>query len=207
MYEDLNDIQSKVFEFIKSYIENRKYAPSIKEICKNLSIKSTSTAHKTLIELEEKGYIVREPSRNRAIAINDDKIEETIDNNVTSIPMLGVVAAGRPIFAYENIDEYIPIPNQWLGIGEYFMLKVEGDSMIDTGIFDGDYLIVQKTEVTRNGEIVVALINGEETTVKRFYKEKDGRIRLQPENPMYEAIYAKDVRILGRVKKSIRNFF
>lgn len=207
MCENLNDIESKVYEFIKNFIEEKKYAPTIKEICRNLSIKSTSTAHMILKNLEKKEYINREPSRNRAIVLNNEKMEFSYETNVTSIPMLGVIAAGSPIFAHENIDEFIPIPNEWLGVGEYFMLKVQGDSMIDTGIFDGDYLIVQRTNVTRNGEIVVALINGEETTVKRFYRERDGRIRLQPENPMYEAIYADDVQILGRVKKSIRNFF
>lgn len=207
MYDDLNDIQLKVFEFIQNFIYEKRYAPTIKEISESLSIKSTSTVHKVLGELEDKGYIYRQPSKNRAIRIYKEKIKENISQNITSIPLLGVVTAGTPIFAIENIEQYLPIPTQWLGVGEYFMLRVRGDSMIDTGIYDGDYLIVQKTNVVRNGEIVVALIDGEQTTVKRFYKERDGQVRLQPENPMYEAIYPDEIQILGRVKKSIRNFF
>lgn len=207
MYRGLNDNEYKVFEFIKNYIYESGYAPSIKEISTALGIKSTSTVHRILGELDKKDYIQRQPAKNRAIKVVSGEAPEVDDSMVTSIPLIGVIAAGRPIMSEENVEEYIPIPNQWLGVGEYFMLRVIGDSMVDAGIFDGDLLIVQKTNSTRNGEIVVALVDGDQTTVKRYYREPDGRVRLQPENPMYDAIYADDIRILGRVKKSIRNYF
>lgn len=207
MYEDLTFQQIETLEFIKTFLDRRGYSPSIKEISNSLDIKSTSSVHKILSFLEEKKYILREQGKNRSIRINTEKDENDLDFQVTSLPLLGVISAGKPILAIENVEEYIPIPNQWLGVGEYFMLRVSGDSMIDAGIFDRDYLIVQKTQAARNGEIIVALIDGTETTVKRIYKEPDGRMRLQPENALYEAIYPEHLKILGRVKKSIRNFF
>lgn len=207
MHEDLTKSEYRVLQYIKDYIDDKFYAPSIKEIATNLNIKSTSTVHRLLGELDDKGYIQREQSKNRAIKIVSDKYDNINDNQTTLVPLLGIIQAGMPIMAEEHVDDYIPLPNEWLGVGEYFMLRVRGDSMIDAGIFDGDYLIVQKTNITRNGEIVVALVDGEQTTVKRFYKEPNGKIRLQPENPMYEAIYSDNIEILGKVKKSVRNYF
>lgn len=209
MYEDLNSLEEQTFEYIKWYLSINGFSPSISDISNALNIKSTSTVHKVIASLEEKNYIKKQPNKNRSITIIEDEPnpDEEYKNNITLIPLVGVVHAGIPVFAEENIEDLIPIPNDWLSTGEFFMLRVKGDSMIDAGMYEGDLLIVQKINTARNGEIVVALVDDEETTVKRFYMEKDGRIRLQPENSLYEAIYSDNIKILGRVKKSIRSFF
>ena len=209
MYEDLNSLEEQTFEYIKWYLSINGFSPSISDISKALNVKSTSTVHKVIASLEEKNYIKKQPNKNRSITIIEEELDsyEEYKNNITLIPLVGVVHAGLPVFAEENIEDLIPIPNDWLSTGEFFMLRVKGDSMIDAGMYEGDLLIVQKINTARNGEIVVALVDDEETTVKRFYMEKDGRIRLQPENSLYEAIYSDNIKILGRVKKSIRSFF
>lgn len=208
-YEDLNSSEQKTLDYIKWYMGLNGFSPSISDISNALNIKSTSTVHKVIASLEEKNYIKKQPNKNRSITIIEDEPnpDEEYKNNITLIPLVGVVHAGIPVFAEENIEDLIPIPNDWLSTGEFFMLRVKGDSMIDAGMYEGDLLIVQKINTARNGEIVVALVDDEETTVKRFYMEKDGRIRLQPENSLYEAIYSDNIKILGRVKKSIRSFF
>lgn len=208
-YEDLNSSEQKTLDYIKWYMGLNGFSPSISDIGKALNIKSTSTVHKIISSLEEKKYINKHPNKNRSITIVEPEInpDDEFKNNITLLPLIGVVHAGMPVLADENIEELVPIPNDWLSRGEFFMLRVKGDSMMDAGIYEGDLLIVQRIREARNGEIVVALVDDEETTVKRFYIEKDGRIRLQPENSMYEPIYSDNIKILGRVKKSIRNFF
>lgn len=207
MKEDLNIHEQRTYDYIKWYIGIHGFSPSISDIKTSLDLKSTSTVHKIITSLEEKNYINRQPNKNRSLTIVDDEDKYEYEDNITLLPLIGVVHAGIPVFAEENIEQYIPIPNDWLSRGEFFMLKISGDSMIDAGMYDGDLIIVQRTNIARNGEIVVALIDNEETTVKRFYIEKNGKVRLQPENSNYDAIYSDNVQILGRVKKSIRSFY
>ncbi|MGI6037938.1 MAG: transcriptional repressor LexA [Limnochordia bacterium] len=202
MGQKLTERERQVLDYLKSFIEQRGYPPSVREICEALGIKSTSTAHSYLRRLEKKGYIRREATKPRAMVIaTDDSLQPS---RVVNVPLVGRVTAGEPILAVENIEEYYPIPADFVGDREVFMLKVRGDSMIEAGICDGDYVIVRKQRVAYDGDIVVALL-GEEATVKRFYKEKD-MVRLQPENASLEPIYARDVQILGQVVGIFRSY-
>ena len=196
--------QKQVLDYIKQYQAKNKFPPSVREICSAVDLKSTSTVHSHLNKLEEYGYIKKDPTKPRAIEVilSDDE-EGFYRRSSVDIPLLGVVTAGAPILAVENIEEFLPIPSSWVNNGTYFMLKVKGDSMINAGIYDKDTIIVEKTEYAKNGDIVVALINDDETTVKRFFKEKN-RIRLQPENEAYSPIYPENISILGVVKTLIR---
>ncbi|MBM7613825.1 transcriptional repressor LexA [Alkaliphilus hydrothermalis] len=203
MHEDLNTKQIEILEYMKSQINDKGYPPSVREICEAVGLRSTSTVHGHLSKLENKGYIRRDATKPRAIEILSNGIDNIIDfqqkKEMINIPIVGKVTAGQPILAVENIEDIFPMPLDFLdrGNSDVFMLTIKGDSMIEAGILDKDYVIVRKQSIARNGDIVVALI-GEEATVKRFYKEAD-HFRLQPENSAMEPIIVKDVAILGKV--------
>ncbi|MDN5317617.1 MAG: repressor LexA [Thermoanaerobacterium sp.] len=194
--------QQEIIEFIKSEINRKGYPPSVREIGKAVGLKSTSTVHGHLSRLEKKGYIRRDPTKPRAIEVLNNDIKDLSD--VIKLPVIGKVTAGSPILAVENIDEYYSIPRDLVvGYeGESFILKVRGESMINAGILDGDYIIVRKQSYADNGDIIVALIE-DEATVKRFFKESD-YIRLQPENPSMDPIIVDNVMVLGKVVGVIR---
>ncbi|WP_110952954.1 transcriptional repressor LexA [Anaerosinus massiliensis] len=193
----LNKRQQEIFSFIKESLINNGYPPSVREIGKAVGLKSSSTVHSHLAKLEEYGLIRRDPTKPRAIDLLDEK--PWIQKSMLSIPLVGCVTAGTPILATENIEEVYPFPAELLGTHDHvFMLSVDGNSMINAGIFDGDYIMVREQNTAYNNDIVVALINDETATVKRFFKETD-IIRLQPENDTMEPIYEKNVAILGKV--------
>lgn len=211
----LKEREQKILDFMKEEIKDKGYPPTVREICAALGIKSTSTVHKDLASLEREGLIKKDPSKPRALMIVEPE-EETSDINeyrnaertdVVEIPVVGRVAAGTPILAEENIEDSFPVPSRYVTNGTSFMLTVKGESMIEAGIMDGDYILVQQQNTARNGDIVVAMIDGfeSEATVKTFYKE-DNHIRLQPENSTMNPIIVKDVRILGKVTGVFRYF-
>ena len=188
--------QKEILEYIKSQILERGFPPAVRDICEAVHLKSTSSVHSHLETLEKNGYIRRDPTKPRTIEIIDDTFN-LARREVVNVPLLGTVAAGAPILAQENIENYFPIPVEMLPNKEIFMLKVKGDSMIDAGIYNGDRVIVAKADTARNGEIVVALVD-DSATVKTFYKEK-GRFRLQPQNASMDPIILDEVQILGKV--------
>ena len=188
--------QQEILEYIKETIIKKGYPPSVREICEAVHLKSTSSVHSHLETLEENGYIRRDPTKPRTIEILDDNFNLT-RREMVNIPVLGTVAAGQPILAQENIENYFPIPAELLPNQQTFMLRVKGDSMINAGIFNGDQIIVAQQETAENGEIVVALLD-DSATVKRFFKE-NGHFRLQPENDAMEPILTDSVQILGKV--------
>lgn len=211
---ELKDNEKRVLEYMKKAIEEQGYPPTVREIGLALSIKSTSSVHKTLNKLQEKGYVKKDESKPRALTLicqEEDRVKEKevykerID--VVDIPVVGRIAAGEPILASENIEDTFPLPSRFLSRKTNFMLVVKGDSMIEAGIFDGDYILVEEAKDANNGEIVVAMIDGFESaaTVKTFYKEKD-HIRLQPENSSMTPIIVRDVNILGKVRGVFRYF-
>ena len=201
--EKISAKQTEVLEFLKNEILNKGYPPSVREICEAVNLKSTSSVFAHLETLEKKGYIRRDPTKPRAIEIIDDNFN-MLRRDMVSVPVVGRVAAGQPILAAQNIESYFPVPAEYLPRKEAFMLKVKGDSMIDAGIFDGDTILVERTDIIHNGQIVVALIE-DSATVKTFYKE-DGHIRLQPENPNMDPIIVDDCMILGKVFGVFRFF-
>jgi repressor LexA len=186
--------QERIFAYIKKEVKAKGYPPSVREICEATGLRSTSTVHAHLKRLEKRGLISRDSMKPRAISLPADLQPADM---VTSVPIVGRVTAGVPILASENIDEYISIPNVLLGDGEHYILGVRGDSMINAGIMDGDFVVIKKQQDANNGDIVVAMID-DEATVKRFYRE-NGHIRLQPENPAMQPILCKQVTILGKV--------
>ena len=188
--------QSEILEYIKKEILNKGYPPAVREICEAVHLKSTSSVHAHLETLEKNGYIRRDPTKPRAIEICDDSFQ-LVRNEMTSIPIIGTVAAGQPILAAENIEGYFPVPVDMVPNAETFILKVKGDSMINAGIFSGDQIFVERTNVARNGDMVVALVD-DSATVKTFYKEQ-GHVRLQPENDTMDPIIVDDCDILGKV--------
>lgn len=196
MYKDLNTRQVEILDYIKKQVKVKGYPPSVREICKGVNLKSTSTVHRHLKILEEKDYIKRDPTKPRAIEITNKNYFE-INENVISVPIVGHVTAGEPILAVENIEGTFPISKEFTENADVFMLKVKGNSMIDAGIYNDDYLLVKQQNYADNGDIVVALIE-DEATIKRFYKEKN-YIRLQPENKTMKPIYTDNVIILGLV--------
>ncbi|HHU78855.1 MAG: transcriptional repressor LexA [Caldicoprobacterales bacterium] len=203
MAKALSEKQKKILEFLKEEIRTKGYPPSVREICNAVGLKSTSTVHGYLERLEKKGFIRRDPAKPRAIEILDDTVFLS-KKELVNVPIVGRVTAGQPILAVENIEDTFPIPVEYLKNSDVFMLSVRGESMINAGILDGDYVIVQKQSTAQNGDMIVALIE-DEATVKTFYKEKD-HIRLQPENPNMEPILVRDVSILGKVIGVIRMF-
>lgn len=199
MYEDLNNKQNEILYYMKSQISEKGYPPSVREICEAVGLRSTSTVHAHLARLEEKGYIRRDATKPRAIEILTDDSQLMHKKEMINIPVIGKVTAGTPILAVENIEDTFPLPIDFIGSNNVnlFMLKIKGDSMIEAGIMDGDYVVVRQQSVAANGDIVVALID-EEATVKRFFKESN-HFRLQPENSFMEPIIVHTVSILGKV--------
>jgi repressor LexA len=193
--------QQQILEFIVMESETCGYPPSVREIGRAVGLKSTSTVHGHLTQLERKGYIRRDPSKPRAIEVLPAAGVLPRTASVT-VPLIGRVTAGMPVLAVENIEDYFPLPKEFGEQGSLFMLRVTGDSMIEAGILDGDYVIVRQQETAENGEIVVALIE-DEATVKRFFIEKN-KIRLQPENRFMDPIIVEDAAILGKVIGVIR---
>jgi repressor LexA len=193
--------QQEILEYIKDTILRKGYPPSVREICEAVHLKSTSSVHSHLETLEENGYIRRDPTKPRTIEILDDCFNLT-RRELVNIPLIGTVAAGQPILAQENIENYFPVPAEILPNQEAFMLRVKGESMINAGIFDGDQIIVAQQNTAENGEIVVALME-DSATVKRFYREGE-YIRLQPENDQMDPIIVTDVQIIGKVIGLIR---
>lgn len=200
-YGKITSKQSAILEYIKNTILNKGYPPTVRDICDAVGLKSTSSVHAHLETLEKNGYIRRDASKNRAIEIVDDTFN-MVRREVVNIPVVGQVAAGEPILAVQNINNYFPIPAEYIPNEDTFMLTVKGDSMVDVGIFDGDLIIVKKQVTANNGEIIVALVD-DSATVKRFYKE-NGYFRLQPENAFMEPIIVDHVEILGKVIGLIR---
>lgn len=199
----ISNKQKEILEYIKQEILNRGYPPAVRDICEAVGLKSTSSVHSHLETLEKNGYIRRDPTKPRAIEILDDNFNLT-RREVVNVPVVGRVAAGEPLLAFENIENYFPIPMEFMPNKEAFMLKVKGESMINVGIYDGDQILVQKQSDARNGEIVVAMVD-DSATVKTFYKE-DGYYRLQPENDTMDPIIVKDCQILGKVFGVFRFF-
>lgn len=195
-YGKISSKQREILEYIKQEILNKGYPPAVREICEAVHLKSTSSVHSHLETLEKNGYIRRDPTKPRAIEIIDDNFNLT-RREVVNVPIIGQVAAGQPLIAVENIENYFPIPTEFMPNAETFMLKVKGDSMINAGIFNGDKILVQKQSDAQNGDIVVALVD-DSATVKTFYKE-DGHFRLQPENDTMDPIIVNECSILGKV--------
>jgi repressor LexA len=211
---DLTKRQQEIFDFIKRYSSQHGYPPTVRDIGKAVGLASSSTVHAHLANLERLGLLRRDPSKPRAIELLDRIREdvgvavETVAGNVRSIvrpglPLVGQVAAGQPILAEENIEDYVQVPPIAGGDEGEYVLRVRGESMKDVGILEGDYVVVRPQETASDGEIVVALV-GEEATVKRFFREAD-HVRLQPENTTMEPIRTNDVRVLGRVVGLFRN--
>jgi SOS-response transcriptional repressor, LexA len=203
------DKQQKILDFVNRQVAEKGYPPSVREICRAVGFRSTSTVHAYIKKLEEEGLIKKDATKPRALRIVDDShnsLEGYIaDREIENVPVVGKITAGQPILAVENIEETFPIPVEYLQNSKVFMLKVKGDSMVGAGIMDGDYILVRQQNTAENGDIVVALI-GDEATVKRFYREK-GHIRLQPENPSYEPIIVKeDMTVLGKVIGLFRKY-
>ncbi len=214
---NLTEREHRMLDFLKDTIKQKGYPPTVREIGEYIGVKSTSTVHKDLAALQQKGYIIKDPAKPRTIeivgfdryaekdrALEDVTVPERAD--VVDIPLIGRVAAGTPILAEQNISDYFPVPAGFVtGSEDHFMLTVHGESMIEAGIMDGDYILVRNQSSARNGDIVVAMIDGfeSEATVKTYYKEKD-HIRLQPENSSMSPILVRDVRILGLVKGVFR---
>ncbi|AST91972.1 transcriptional repressor LexA [Sutcliffiella cohnii] len=201
----LSKRQEDILNFIKQEVQAKGYPPSVREIGEAVGLASSSTVHGHLARLESKGYIRRDPTKPRAIeviSLDDKQIPKV---NAVNVPIVGKVTAGQPITAIENIDEYFPLPDRYVAPDEHvFMLEVMGDSMIEAGILDGDLVIVRQQQSANNGDIVVAMTEDDEATVKRFFKEKD-YIRLQPENSSLEPIIVRNVSILGKVIGVYRN--
>lgn len=186
--------QKEILTFIQRYSEAHGYPPSVREIGQALGLTSSSTVHSHLSALEKKGYLRRDPSKPRALEILRDE-RDIPAKKVVPVPVIGRVTAGQPILAQQNIEDYFPLPAEFVRSEECFILHVRGDSMIAAGIYDGDLLVVRRQQAPRDGDIVVARLE-DEATVKRFFREAD-RIRLQPENPTMEPIYARDVAVEG----------
>lgn len=212
--------EKNILNFMKSEISTKGYPPTVREICSALGIKSTSTVHKDIETLVREGYLRKDPSKPRALMVVDPSSSDghlaaagfegisnvqDISSSTVEVPVIGRVAAGQPILADENIEDSFPIPERFVNGGTNFMLRVKGESMIGAGIMDGDLILVQQTEDVKNGEIVVAMIDGfeSEATVKTYYRES-GHIRLQPENETMSPIIVRDAKIVGKVKGVFR---
>jgi len=192
--------QQKILDFIKSEIEEKGYPPSVREICAAVGLRSTSTVHAHLNHLEAQGLIRRDPTKPRALEVVDGT-----QPRGRSVPLVGRVTAGQPILAIENIDEYLTLPQSVLGQGKMFSLRVEGESMIEAGIMDGDIVVLRQQDTAENGEIVVAMTPDDEATLKRIFYE-NGRVRLQPENSAMAPIYVESATVLGKLVALIRQF-
>lgn len=195
-HDKISAKQKEILEYIKECIRKKGYPPAVREICEAVHLKSTSSVHSHLSRLEELGMIRKDPTKPRAIEILDDAFNVN-RREMVSVPLVGSVAAGQPLLAQQNIEEYYPIPADMLPNTSTFLLRVKGESMINAGILDGDQILVEQTSAAQNGDIVVALL-GDSATVKRFFKE-DGHYRLQPENDHMEPIITDSVDVQGKV--------
>ena len=202
-YGKITDKQREILEYIKAEILNRGYPPAVREICEAVKLKSTSSVHAHLETLEKNGYIRRDPTKPRAIEIVDENFNLT-RREMVNVPIVGKVAAGEPILAVENIENYFPIPAEFMPNEPTFILQVQGESMINAGILDGDYVLVQQQPTANDGAMVVALVD-DSATVKTFYKE-NGYYRLQPENDFMDPIIVSEVMIMGKVIVTFRFF-
>src|ERR1700677_2686892 len=205
---DLTKRQQEIFDFIHKYSAKYGYPPTVRDIGKAVGLASSSTVHAHLANLEKIGLLRRDPSKPRAIELLDRAVGSAVDSvrgmvRAEGLPLLGSVAAGEPMLAEENVEEYVSVPEIAGGGDGQYLLQIRGESMKDAGILDGDYVVVHSQDTARDGDIVVALL-GEEATVKRFFREPD-HIRLQPENEMMQAIRATDVTVLGRVVGLLRS--
>ncbi len=193
--------QQEIWEFLVGYVDEHGYPPTVREIGEHVGLASPSTVHAHLANLERAGLIKRDPTKPRALELSGRRQPEPA-TNVRALPLLGQIAAGGPLLAEQNVDAYLSVPEPLSRGGEEFLLRVRGDSMVDAGILEGDFVVVRRQQDARDGDIVVALVGedewADEATVKRFFRES-GRIRLQPENQAYEPIYAAHVQILGKV--------
>ncbi|MFI3546963.1 transcriptional repressor LexA [Mammaliicoccus sciuri] len=198
--KELTKRQSEIYQFIKHIVQTKGYPPSVREIGLAVGLASSSTVHGHLSRLEEKGYIKRDPTKPRALEITETVGENINQENTIHVPVIGKVTAGIPITAVENVEEYFPLPAHFTSThnSNIFILDVVGDSMIEAGILDGDKVIVRSQSIAENGDIIVAMTEDDEATVKRFYKEET-RYRLQPENSTMEPIYLDNVTVLGKV--------
>lgn len=201
MYKDLSPRQEQILDYIKKRIRDSGYPPSVREIGHAVGLKSSSTVHAHLVQLEKKGYLRKDAAKPRAIA-PVPSVKEQEATQVVSLPLIGQVAAGVPILAEQNIEAFIPVPLELIGSGNHFILKVKGDSMIDAGIIDGDYLIVREQADAHSGEIVVAVLE-DEATVKRLFKHRD-YVELRPENGSMEPIMVAQAEIAGKVAALLR---
>ncbi len=192
---NLTKRQQEIFDFVKKYVGEHGYPPTVRDIGKAIGLTSSSTVHAHLTNLEKHGLLRRDPTKPRAIEVLKDKAREVVAP--AGLPVVGQVAAGQPVLADENIEEYVPVPGIAGGDDGEFVLRVKGDSMKDAGILEGDFVIVRRQETAGDGEIVVALV-GEEATVKRFFREND-HVRLQPENETMDPIRTREAQVLGRV--------
>jgi repressor LexA len=192
---NLTKRQQEIFDFVKQYAGEHGYPPTVRDIGKAIGLASSSTVHAHLANLEKLGMLRRDPTKPRAIEVLKDKAREVV--TPAGLPVVGQVAAGQPVLADENIEEYVPVPGIAGGDDGEFVLRVKGDSMKDAGILEGDFVIVRRQETASDGDIVVALV-GEEATVKRFFREND-HVRLQPENEAMEPIRTREAQVLGRV--------
>ena len=196
--------QQEIWEFLTEYVGRHGYPPTVREIGEKVGLASPSTVHAHLANLERAGYLKRDPTKPRALELLHARPQATDDGvgEIHKLPLLGSIAAGAPLLAEENVDEYLAVPEPLSRGGEEFLLRIRGDSMIDAGILDGDIVVIRRTQDARNGEIVAALVGDDESaneaTVKRFFREGT-RVRLQPENDALEPIYAPYVQILGKV--------
>ena len=202
-YGKISDKQREILEYIKAEILNKGYPPAVREICEAVKLKSTSSVHAHLETLEKNGYIRRDPTKPRAIEIVDENFNLT-RREMVNVPIVGRVAAGEPILAVENIENYFPIPAEFMPNEQTFILQVQGESMVNAGILDGDYILVEQQTTAHDGDMVVALVD-DSATVKTFYKE-NGYYRLQPENDFMEPIIVSDVMIMGKVIGTFRFF-
>jgi repressor LexA len=195
--------QRAILDYLRGFVDEQGYPPTVREIGQAVGLRSPSTVHAHLAQLERAGLLRRDPTKPRALELTDRRREEMrAPGDVHRLPLIGEIAAGGPLLAEQNIEDYVAVPEPLARGGEEFLLRVKGDSMINVGILDGDFVVVERRQDARNGEIVVALAGqdeaADEATVKRFYRE-DGRVRLQPENDALEPIYADHVQILGKV--------
>jgi repressor LexA len=209
--ESLSNRQRQIYSFIVEEIDQKGYPPSVREIGKAVGLKSPASVHNHLKTLERLDYIRRDPSKPRAIEILDNEkkdkdFKDNFDKEMIHVPIVGRVTAGIPILAEENIEDYFPVPTSFIKVRgkKLFMLEIDGESMINAGIEDGDYVIAQQQNTANNGEIVIALIDNR-ATVKRFYKRED-YVELKPENSNYDPILVKNVKLLGKVVGLFRNF-
>ncbi|MGA6949026.1 MAG: transcriptional repressor LexA [Solirubrobacterales bacterium] len=196
LVKDLTKRQKEIFDFIGTYLSKHGYPPTVREIGKAVGLHSSSTVHAHLSKLESLGVLKRDPSKPRALEVMVQRAKKAV--RPTGLPLVGQVAAGSPILAEENIEDYLEVPDVVGGEDGDYILRVRGESMQDAGILEGDFVVVRPTERASDSEIVVALVGDEEATVKRFFREKD-QVRLQPENKSMKPIRSRDVRVLGRV--------